>query len=171
VLTLSGKEVIFDTLKQGDSFGLLAVITGTDTKASYVAKTDCELCVIDSDNFKLLMERFQTVASAVTLELAHSILKLTARMYEFRAMDAGQRTRAELLRHAVPDQGAFSACINILPTHEEIASTVFSHREAITKELSKLKKLGLINFQNGQMLIPDTRMIEEMIPDQALTGN
>ncbi len=65
-------------------------------------------------------------------------------------MDVKNRVRAELLRLASESKNSDgSATIESMPTHAEIASRVITHREAVTRELSDLEKLGLLR-KEGQ---------------------
>ena len=52
------------------------------------------------------------------------------------------RVHAELLRIAVPLKINNDAILSPAPTHEEIASRISTHREAVTREMAGLKKVA-----------------------------
>ena len=71
--------------------------------------------------------------------------KLSDRVFEFSTLAVRGRLYAELLRIAEPIQSQTNAAlISPTPTHEEIASRISTHREAITLELARLEELGLV---------------------------
>lgn len=71
-------------------------------------------------------------------------MALTTRVYDFSTLAVKNRIQAELLRLAnlVPKDGK-SARIFPAPTHGEIASRVSTHREAVTRELNRLCRIGV----------------------------
>ena len=92
------------------------------------------------------------------------IRELTNRVYEFSSLDVANRTRAELLRLALAGhrQGR-SAKIAPAPTHAEIASRVSTHREAVTREINRLSKLGILERQGGALIVKDIERLEDMV--------
>jgi len=54
------------------------------------------------------------------------------------------------------------------PTHTEIASRVSTHREAVTRELTRLSRTGLIERQRNGLLVKDVERLAEMV--HAATG-
>ena len=73
------------------------------------------------------------------------IRALTTRVYEFSTLAVKNRIQAELLRLARLASGdGKRARVAPAPTHSEIASRVATHREAVTRELNRLARLGLI---------------------------
>jgi Crp-like helix-turn-helix domain len=66
------------------------------------------------------------------------------------------RIQAQVLRLAnlAPQEGK-SARIVPAPTHFEIASRIGTHREAVTRELSRLSPIGIIERQGGTLAVRD----------------
>jgi len=72
------------------------------------------------------------------------------------------------LRHTTQDanaNGSDYSEINDLPTHEEIANTIFTHREAVTREISKLRKDGVIVRTDQNRLVVNVSLLEKMVTD------
>ena len=51
------------------------------------------------------------------------------------------------------------------PTHVEIASRVSTHREAVTRELNRLFRIGIIEQRGGTLLVKDVERLAEMVHD------
>ena len=68
--------------------------------------------------------------------------------------DAEHRLIAELLRLSEDGMtGDDTALIEPLPTQQEFATLLFSQREAIGRDMSKLKEAGLIERKGRSLLI------------------
>ena len=54
-------------------------------------------------------------------------------------------------------------------THVEIANRISTHREAVTRELNRLSRIGIIERQAGTLLVRDvdrlTTMVQEVTDD------
>ena len=76
------------------------------------------------------------------------------------------RIQAEVLRLAnLAKRIGRSAHIVPAPTHVEIASRVGTHREAVTRELNRLTRMGIIQRQGDALLITDVNRLAEMLHD------
>ena len=74
------------------------------------------------------------------------------------------------MRHTTRDanaNGSDYSEINDLPTHEEIANTIFTHREAVTREISKLRKDGVIVKTDQNQLVANVSLLEKMVSELA----
>lgn len=54
------------------------------------------------------------------------------------------------------------------PTHTEIASRVSTHREAVTRELTRLARIGVIVREKDTLVVTDLERLAEMV--HAATG-
>jgi CRP-like cAMP-binding protein len=48
------------------------------------------------------------------------------------------------------------------PTHAEIATLVGTHREAVTRELNELARLGVLEKRRGKLLIRDMKRLSAL---------
>ena len=67
---------------------------------------------------------------------------------EYAAIDGGPRSASRL----VPP-----------PKHADIASRVSTHREAVTRELNRLERIGVIERGSGVLVIRDVDRLAEML--------
>ena len=49
------------------------------------------------------------------------------------------------------------------PTHAEIASRTSTHREAVTRELNRLAKLGIIEQRNRMLFVKDVSRLRALV--------
>jgi len=164
IYSLAGKAVSFRTLGPGDIFGEYAAIDGEPRSASVEARSSCLIASMSGKEFRKLLGTQVDVAQAVLKGLVRNVRSLTKRVYEFSTLAVNNRIQAELLRLASlahrEDKGAR---LEPAPTHAEIASRVSTHREAVTRELNRLAKIGIIVRQNGTLLVRDLNRLAAMV--------
>jgi CRP/FNR family cyclic AMP-dependent transcriptional regulator len=57
------------------------------------------------------------------------------------------------------------ATIHNFPTHREIANRVNTHREAVTRELNKLTRLGLIEQSQRVLTVTSVLQLQKLLTD------
>jgi CRP/FNR family cyclic AMP-dependent transcriptional regulator len=114
--------------------------------------------------FREFLEAEPAVALALLTQLVMTIRSLTTRVYEFSTLAVNNRIQAEVLRlaHLVPREGK-SARIVPAPTHAEIANRISTHREAVTRELNRLSRIGVIERRGGELLVKDIDRLATMV--------
>lgn len=168
VFSAAGKEVTFRDLGPGEMFGELAAIDGQPRSANAVAKTDAQIGRVSAGQFWTLLEEFPKVNAATLTYLCGLVRDLSGRVYQFSAHAVSSRIQSELLRlarRAGPTGNA--ATISPAPTHAEIASRVNTHREAVTKEISRLVGAGLLERSSGRLIVKDIAALSRMTEEAA----
>ncbi len=163
VYSFAGKEITFRDLQPGDMFGELAAIDGQPRSANVVAKSDAQVCRVSPAQFWKLLEEFPRVNAALLRYLTGLIRDLSARVYEFSAHSVNNRIQNEILRLARRTNITNNtAVISPAPTHSEIASRVNTHREAVTREISRLVQAGLIERSTRKLVIKDYEALRKL---------
>jgi CRP-like cAMP-binding protein len=159
-----GRAVSFRELSAGEIFGEFPAIDGGARSASVEARTNCVVASMAGSVFRGLLAQEPGLAYALLPRLVRTIRALTVRVYEFSTLAVNNRIQAELLRLAKtgPRDGN-TARIVPAPTHVEIASRISTHREAVTRELNRLSRLGLIERHGGTLLVNDVDRLADMI--------
>lgn len=164
IYSMAGKAVTFTDLGPGDMFGEYAAIDGARRSATIEARTKCRVASMSGAAFRELLQQEPVVMLALLRQFVGKIRMLTTRVYEFSALAVNNRIQAELLRLArlAPQEGK-SARITAAPTHSEIASRISTHREAVTRELNRLSRLGIIERRGGALVVKDVNRLAEMV--------
>ena len=164
--SLNGRSIGFCDLKRGDMFGEVAAIDAAPRSASVEARTNCLVASITAEAFLEVVRSEHVVTLALLWHLAAKIRELTKRVYEFSALPVRNRIQSELLRLAslAPREGRI-ANISGAPTHLEIASRTSTHREAVSRELSRLSRLGLLERRGRGLLVKDVDRLAAMVHD------
>ena len=150
--TDTGKEVLMSELPPGESFGLFAAIDGQPRSTNVLAVDDARIARMSAEKFNKVLYSHPDVTRAFMLYLVERIRHLSSRMTDVTTRNAEQRLIAQLLRLAEDGMtGPDTAVIESLPTQQELATLLFSQREAIGRDMSKLKDAGLI-VRSGRRL-------------------
>jgi Crp-like helix-turn-helix protein len=75
------------------------------------------------------------------------------------------RVHAELLRIAVPLKINNDAILSPAPTHEEIASRISTHREAVTREMARLEESGLLRKEGRTLRIKNVERLHRLVEE------
>jgi CRP/FNR family transcriptional regulator, cyclic AMP receptor protein len=162
----NGREVSFRDLDAGELFGELSAIDGKPRAANVVALTECVLAAMPNSVFWDLMHRHHSVADAMLRRLTGNIRALTERVFEFSTLAVRNRIHAELLRLARDhDTGARPLKIAPMLTHAELASRLSTHREAVTREIGDLIRLGVLQRSGNDLLVPDLHALERLVAE------
>jgi len=159
-----GKAVVFTDLKPGAMFGEIAAIDQRPRSASVEALEACEIASLSADEFENLMLREPSVAVAALRKVTADVRRLSQRVFEFSTLAVQNRIHAELLRlGGRPDQRHREVILSPAPSLADIADRISTHREAVSRELSRLTTMGLIRREKGHLVIGDVAKLREMV--------
>jgi CRP-like cAMP-binding protein len=164
VYSLEGKAVQFTDLKPGSMFGEIAAIDRAARSASVEALSASTLALLTADQFEDLLLREPRVALATLKHVAVEVRRLSERVVEFSTLVVQNRIQAELLRLAA-DAGKDGpdALLSPAPSLADIAERISTHREAVSRELSRLVSMGLIRREGANLRIVDVVRLAQLV--------
>jgi CRP-like cAMP-binding protein len=166
----AGKEVAFRDIHAGECFGEFAAIDGAPRSANVIALSDVMIGSVSAETFRAILREFPVVSMAMLTYLTRMVRSLSERIFEFSTLAVKNRIHSELLRLARENQREGNcARISPAPTHADIASRISTHREAVTRELNDLTKIGLVNRDGRTLIIADVAELERLVHD--VTGD
>ena len=156
IFTEDGKVVAYRDIPTGAIFGELSAIDRSPRSASVLAVTEIEVGKMTGERFRHFIQSRPSFNWALLEYLALQSRWMTERIFEFSTMLASERLIQELLRFAdsanvVNNQ----VLIKPAPTHFDLAVRISTHREAVSREMSKLAKQGLISKQSDGLMLFD----------------
>ena len=112
---------------------------------------------------------YPQITIATLHRLTGTIRQLCGRIFEITTLPVKHRVHAELLRSSMQNMITLNkAEIKPAPTHVDIANHIGTHREAVSRELTRLRKKGLIERKNNKLIIHDIAQLRAMV--QEVTG-
>lgn len=164
IYSLDGKALLFTDIKAGEVFGEIAAIDRGPRSASVEALEPTLVAVMGAADFEDILRLDAEVAMATLQLLTKRVRHLSDRVFEYRALGVQHRIQAELLRLATADGASHGqVTLSPAPSLAEIADRVSTHREAVSRELSRLAAQGLLVRESGAIRITDVGRLAERV--------
>lgn len=162
--SLSGREVTFDDVQEGEVFGELAALDGAPRSANVVALSEVVVGMMSPEVFQHTLIEHPNIALLLMTRLAHVIRASTGRIMDLSTLGANNRVYAELLRLAKPNaKNDNTAVIDPIPIHGDIASRVSTTRETVARVISDLSRKSIVLRQDNSLHIPDVTRLADMV--------
>ncbi|MDJ0614568.1 MAG: Crp/Fnr family transcriptional regulator [Rhizobiaceae bacterium] len=162
-----GREVLFNDHLPGDAAGCASVLISRPRTLSCIAVADSRIIKVSGSLLNAIIEKDRRVAANIITHLASVQRYQTQRIYEFSVYPVRHRIRLELLRladvSAANRKTADSRALTFeIPKHQDIASKVITHREAVTRELRALSTAGIISTKRNKIRVIDLHRLREL---------
>jgi CRP/FNR family transcriptional regulator, cyclic AMP receptor protein len=164
VFSADGREVIMRDQAVGSFFGDLSAIDGGRRSASIIAVADSQLLVVKGADFRRLVLATPSAAGWFATHLVAQVRSLTDRVLELSTLNVRSRLHCQLLRLcAITGVTSNRATLDPSPTHEVLATMIGSHREAVTRELSFLASVGIVEQTRRRLEIADVERLAGLV--------
>lgn len=164
--SVTGREVAFDDLQEGDHFGELAALDDGPRSANVMALVECLIFALPQRTFRQLLWAHPPIALEVMARLVGIVRAADERIMDLSTLAAQNRVQAELLRQVrrqIAD--ANRGRISPIPVHSDIASRVSTTRETVARVLNDLARRGIVERTKQSLVIHDIAMLEALVED------
>ncbi len=164
LFSVNGREIILADIGKGDLVGEFAALDEMPRSATVTATGNCTLATIPGAAFKQAVLGDIRAAEWVVKRLTGRIRQLTERTFEMNALAVRSRLHCELLRLSL-DAGVSenTSVISQAPTHQQIASKIGTHREAVTRELGYLQEQAITQQDGRTLTVCDVEKLAEIV--------
>lgn len=166
IYSVSGREITFADLEEGDYFGELSAIDGKPRSASVMAVEECVIVALPRRLFLRILAEHPQAGLRVLQRLASIIRGANERIMDLSTLGAQSRVQAELLRRAQSHQVFRNvAVIEPIPMHSDIASRVSTTRETVARVLNTLARKGIVERTRTSLLIRNVHLLHRMVEE------
>ena len=103
---------------------------------------------------------------ATLRHVSAEVRRLSERVFEYSTLVVQNRVHAELISLAgETGKTAGEAVLSPAPSLADIASRISTHREAVSRELSRLISVGLLRREHGSLKITDVAKLAQLVED------
>lgn len=164
--SVTGREIAFDDLTEGDYFGELSALDNRPRSANVMALVESLLVALPQWTFRQVLERHPAIALEVMTRLANIVRAADERIMDLSTLAAHNRVQAELLRQ-VRDHGRQRnrGRISPIPVHSDIASRVSTTRETVARVLNDLARRGIVERTKQALIIHDIASLETIVEE------
>ncbi|MEK9647487.1 MAG: Crp/Fnr family transcriptional regulator, partial [Alphaproteobacteria bacterium] len=158
----SGREVSFDDIHAGGTFGALDAIDGGARSASVIAREATTLGQVAPKIFMETVPNNPETARRLMEPLAGISGRSTERIFELSVFGANIRINADLLHKAEPNRrDDNSAAVSPIPIHPEIAAHVSTTRETVARVLDDLARRDIVIREKDRLIVPNVDALAE----------
>lgn len=160
LLSDEGKEVTIYRLRQGDVCVLAAscILSAITFDVEMEAQTDTHLLLVPAWVLSKLQDENVYVENFIYKEAAKRFSDVVEALQQMMFLSLTQRVASFLL-----DESAKQNTYSITMTHEEIAKTIGSAREAVSRILKQLAKGGYISLNRGEIKIEEKARLYQLL--------
>ncbi len=160
----SGREIFFAQVPAGCYIGELSAIDGRPRSATIVAVEDTTLASIAAGAFKAMLLDYPHIALDVLQRLSAMVRAGDEHIMDLTTLSAINRVHTEILCMSVADDNEYNtALISPIPTHSKIAARASTTRETVSRVLSQLARVFILERADKALRILDLERLEDMI--------
>jgi len=148
--TPGGRELILDDIPAGRFFGEMAAIDGALRSASVTALHRSRICRVPGPVFVALL--------AEAPDLARRLMRVLVQRIRHRLY-------ADLLRAAGPALADGTRVISPPPVQQIIASRIGGRREAVSREIARLLREGVLKRGRGALVLRQPAILEKALAE------
>jgi CRP/FNR family transcriptional regulator, cyclic AMP receptor protein len=151
-LTADGREIGLNFLNDGDYFGELSIIDGLPRSASVIATENSVVALLSRDHALALIYQNPLIAERLLRRMAANIRLAATYRTIIGIPNAFQRVFALLSQFAAIAPGGL-VVIDKMPTQQEIAITVNTSRETVSRAIQILIQTGIVEKDLRRLII------------------
>jgi len=160
VSSVDGRGAVFNFIESGEIFGEIALLDGLARTADAIASTNCELFVVNRQDF-LPFLRCQPLLAARLIELLCARLRwISDHVEQVIFPDLSGRLAKALIR--LTDKHSDTSDLRITITQQEIGEMVGMSRESVNKQLHAWAGQKLVRLQRGAITVLDAKSLRTM---------
>lgn len=159
-----GKEIILVILREGEIFGLLAMMLEEYSNSLAVALEKCLVGIIHETDFRQLIRKKPELYLAISKHFGARLLKIETRLDELLFQDISVRLARLLLRLAneYPSQRPCGKRINLKLTQQDLANLIGAARETTNIALNSFKSQGWIGLHQRSICLHDVEALKKL---------
>ena len=153
-----GSDVVLNSLKTGDSFGILAVLSSEEEFPTLIsAKRASEVLFIKKSRLLRLIRRYPTVAMNVIGFLTEKISFLNKKIATFSSESVEEKMRRFIL-----DEYRKNVATEFTLNCKKCSEAISAGRASVYRGINSLEKSGVIKYENKKIFILDLEGLERM---------
>ena len=151
LLTEAGRQVTIRHARRGDTIGIAGLLG--ESRVSVQAVTDCAILKLDPEHVLRLARTHPALMLAIAREVT-AVLFDTQREIVIREQGS---VRQRIARHLLTVAGEFDPDepLVVPMSHEDLADSVGSAREVVTRHLDRFQAEGIVTLDRAQITLLD----------------
>ncbi len=163
-LSPDGREIIITTVKAGEMFGELALISAGEHDTMAEMMTKGKIAAVGIASFQELLEQLPKLSFLVARLMGMRRMLLESKLEDLAFRNVPERLAKFLLEEAADSGRADGGSITLRSQYsqQEIGSMIGSTRETTSHFLNDFRRSGLIDFNKRLISILDPTRLAEL---------
>ncbi len=155
--SFDGKRFLLGVAGAGEILGIASAVSGNSSEISAESMYPCTIASLKREDFLEFLRRYPIASENVATELSLHCTRAFERLRMLGLTTSVKSRLAGLLLEWCKDahQTKGGTQLWCVLTHEEIGECIGASRETITRQLSNLKNLGLLELRGATLTIPN----------------
>src|SRR5262249_10259560 len=165
VMSSEGRELIMNVIMPGELFGEISLIDGKPRSASAVAIGSTDLMHIKRQDFLALLRSNHDLCLKFMNVLCERVRWTSGLLEDASLLDLPSRLAKRLLNlaHGIGEKQGDGIRIGLKLSQTDLGNMLGVTREAVNKQLREWMRDGLVDMQDGQMLILDPKSLAALV--------
>ncbi|WP_422843719.1 Crp/Fnr family transcriptional regulator [Acidovorax sp. M2(2025)] len=165
-LAPNGRELLLADFERGAHFGGISVLGASAATLQAQALDASLLACLEREDFMQLLRQDAVLGGQLVEALRTVTEQLVSRVIELGILKIPGRLCSHLLELAkaagVQDN---QATIEPAPRHVDLAARIAASREEVSRELARLRQLGLVTSTRQKLVVQDVEALEQRLLD------
>ncbi len=164
VLSAAGKEILLNLLGPGEIFGEIGLLDGRPRTANAVAKGPLDVVLLRRRDFLPLLDKSPDLSRHIVALLCERLRWTSALIEDAAFLDLEGRLAKRLLLMADSYGRPVPAGVRIelRLSQQDLGQMVDASREKVNRRLQGLRQRGVIEIDDGYVVITDRRALERL---------
>jgi CRP/FNR family transcriptional regulator, cyclic AMP receptor protein len=158
-----GKDLVIDLYNEGDFLGYLSLLEGGTYKETAEAIEDAELALIPKKEFEDLINSSPSIAKKIVGLLAKNLIEKEKQLLGIAYNTLRKKVANALVSMHLKYHGDKKEPYAIDISRDDLATIAGTATESLIRTLSDFKTENLIDIQKGKIIIPDRKLLENLI--------
>ena len=169
VASATGRNIVLNTIHAGDVFGEIALLDGHPRPTDATAMSDCELVVIEHQDFMPFLRSEPEVGLQFIEILCARLRRISEQVHDMTFLDLPTRLAKTLLRLTAAIE-ATAPTGKVAITQHEISQIIGQSREGTNKQLRAWAKQGWIRLERGGVSVLQSEKLAEVAAEGSECG-
>ena len=157
-----GREIVLSIMREGDIFGEIALLDGRPHGANATATTDCDLMVIECQDFLPFLRTQPDLTIQIIEILCARLRRRTEQVQDMTFLNLPTRLAKTLLRLTADVERSGSAP-KLTVTQREISQIIGKSRQSTNQQLRSWAKQGIIHLERGVVVVLNRDKLADVV--------
>ncbi|MGZ5789636.1 MAG: Crp/Fnr family transcriptional regulator [Burkholderiaceae bacterium] len=155
-----GKEIILSDLTDGEVFGEMSLLDGSERSADAIALTNCELMILERRDVVPFLEKNPHICLKLLNVLCGRLRRANELMADIAFYDLPMRLAKTMMRLAMGSTSVIGSAgmkTKLSCSQLELANMIGASRENVNRCLNDWQRRGIVNLEDGwiYLVMPD----------------